>query len=170
MLLLRQYLMECRLYSRDRVALFWNFAFPMLMLMGFGTIFRSGLDAGGDRGGHLRRRGLPGGAGPAGGPGARPGEGAASWTPQEADARWQQGETTAQLEPDGAGLALKVNTYLAAQGQMPRPCRAGGQPGGADPPGRPRAPARAGAMESPGHAHSGNYAAFLLPGCWGSTS
>ena len=42
MLLIRQFAMEWKLYSRDRVAMFWTFAFPMLMLLGFGTIFRSG--------------------------------------------------------------------------------------------------------------------------------
>jgi len=41
-MLLRQFLIEWKLYSRDRVAMFWTFAFPVLMLLGFGTIFRSG--------------------------------------------------------------------------------------------------------------------------------
>jgi hypothetical protein len=34
--------MEWRLYVRNPGAMFWTFAFPMLLLMGFGTIFRSG--------------------------------------------------------------------------------------------------------------------------------
>ena len=42
MLLWRQFVMEWRLYSRDRVAMFWTFAFPVVLLLGFGTIFRDG--------------------------------------------------------------------------------------------------------------------------------
>ena len=40
MMLLRQFLMEWKLYTRDRGAMFWTFAFPVLMLLGFGVIFR----------------------------------------------------------------------------------------------------------------------------------
>ena len=166
MLLLRQYLMECRLYSRDRVALFWNFAFPMLMLLGFGTIFRSGSmpaatvvvtsAAAGSQAGRDLLAALE--RGPVK---------VLRLDAQEADDRWRRGETTAQLEPDGAGLALKVNTYLAAQGQMAAHAvqeanlavqirRDGHEPR--------LVPVR---MESPGHAHSANYAAFLLPGLLG---
>ena len=36
MLLLRQFLLEFKLYTRDRGAMFWTFAFPVLMLLGFG--------------------------------------------------------------------------------------------------------------------------------------
>ena len=32
--------MEWRLFSRDRMAMFWTFLFPVLMLAGFGVIFR----------------------------------------------------------------------------------------------------------------------------------
>ena len=39
-MLMRQFLMEWKLYSRDRAAMFWTFAFPILMLLGFGTIFK----------------------------------------------------------------------------------------------------------------------------------
>ena len=41
-LLWRQFKIEWRLYLRDRGAMFWTFAFPLLMLFGFGLIFRSG--------------------------------------------------------------------------------------------------------------------------------
>ena len=39
-LLWRQFKIEWRLYLRDRAAMFWTFAFPLLMLFGFGVIFR----------------------------------------------------------------------------------------------------------------------------------
>src|SRR5437763_15684181 len=41
-LLWLQFRSEWRLYMRDRGAVFWTFAFPLLMLFGFGLIFRSG--------------------------------------------------------------------------------------------------------------------------------
>src|SRR6478752_3247849 len=41
-LLWRQFKIEWRLYARDRGAMFWTFLFPLLMLFGFGVIFRSG--------------------------------------------------------------------------------------------------------------------------------
>src|SRR6476660_8446403 len=41
-LLWRQFKIEWRLYLRDRAAMFWTFLFPLLMLFGFGVIFRSG--------------------------------------------------------------------------------------------------------------------------------
>src|SRR5258708_11608186 len=37
-----QFKIEWRLYLRDRAAMFWTFAFPLLALFGFGVIFRSG--------------------------------------------------------------------------------------------------------------------------------
>ncbi|MGA2080019.1 MAG: ABC transporter permease [Holophaga sp.] len=166
MLLLRQFLMEWKLYSRDRVALFWAFAFPMLMLLGFGTIFRSG-------------------SGPsvalvvtqdaAAAPGGRDLLAALAKTPVkvaelpagEAEARWRKGETSAQLDRAGDGFALRVNSYLAAQGQVAAQLvqeasleaqlhREGQEPR--------LLPVR---VESPGHAHAANYAAFLLPGLLG---
>src|SRR5882762_1681241 len=41
-LLWLQFRSEWRLYVRDRGAMFWTFLFPLLMLFGFGVIFRSG--------------------------------------------------------------------------------------------------------------------------------
>src|SRR5437899_6212145 len=41
-LLWLQFRSEWRLYARDRGAMFWTFLFPLLMLFGFGVIFRSG--------------------------------------------------------------------------------------------------------------------------------
>jgi len=46
MVIYRQFVMEWKLYSRDRVAMFWTFAFPLFLLLGFGTIFRNGSVAG----------------------------------------------------------------------------------------------------------------------------
>jgi len=157
MLLIRQFLMEWKLYGRDRVALFWAFAFPILMLVGFGTIFRSG-------------------SGPSltlvvAGPAStdliqalektpvKP----LRLTPAEAQARWKKGDTAAQLEEG----RLRVNTYLATQGQLTAQIvqQANlavqvGQAGHA-----PRfLPV---SMESPGSGHASNYAAFLLPGLLG---
>jgi len=166
MLLIRQFAMEWKLYSRDRVAMFWTFAFPMLMLLGFGTIFRSGS--------------APALTVVVAGPARQTEAGRAllqalqgtpvkllELDPRAADARWQRGETAAQLEPSGDGFAVKVNSYLAAQGQMAAQViqeanlavqigRDGRQPR--------FLPVQ---MESPGHAQSGNYAAFLLPGLLG---
>ena len=165
-LLIEQFLMEWKLYSRDRVALFWTFAFPMLMLLAFGTIFRSGsmppvtLVVAGDAGD---------------GPAGRPLLGALERMPVKllrldagvAEARWKKGETAAQLERSGDGIVLKVNSYLVAQGQQAAQSvqqanlavqiRQDGR--------EPRwLPVQ---TESPGHAHSTNYAAFLLPGLLG---
>ena len=41
-LLAQQFRIEWKLYARDRGAMFWTFLFPLLMLFGFGVIFRSG--------------------------------------------------------------------------------------------------------------------------------
>ena len=163
MLLLRQFVMEWKLFSRDRAAMFWTFAFPMLLLMGFGTIFRSGsapaftLVVSGDVRATRTGRDLLAALEP---------------TPvkllelsaQAAGERWHKGETAAQLEPAGDGFAVKVNTYLAAQGQMAAQIAQQAnlavqlRHGGTEPTWIPVT------MESPGHAHASNYAAFLLPG------
>src|SRR6202035_4270113 len=166
-LLWRQFLIEWKLYARDRMAMFWTFAFPLLMLFGFGVIFRGGglpsptivrvapaHETAQDRDlvaalekEHLKVLTLP---------------------PGEAEARWAKGETAAQLESAGAGYRLRLNSYLLAQGYataqaanlafLEAQSHLGGQPEPA------RIPV---SVESPGHAHSSNYAAFLLPGLIG---
>ncbi len=163
----RQFLMEWRLYSRDRVAMFWTFAFPVILLMGFGTIFRDGggpnlavvrvqapmptpRDAALDQALtdlHLKVQSLP---------------------RAEAEARWSRGETAAQLEADGAGYRLRLNSYLMAQAGataglvnqawLVAQARLSGAP---EP---QRIPVQ---VESPGHKRSTNYASFLLPGLLG---
>jgi ABC transporter DrrB family efflux protein len=166
LLLPRQFVMEWKLYARDRAAMFWTFAFPLLMLLGFGLIFRSGpapavtlvatsRAAEAEPGRQLLRE-L-----------ARAPVKVLELSPEAAEARWRRGETVAQLDRDGDGLALRVNSYLAAQGEMAAQAaqqaylaaqitRDGHAPSYL----RVR-------LESPGHASGGNYAAFLLPGLLG---
>lgn len=166
-LLYLQFRSEWRLYVRDRGAMFWTFLFPLLMLFGFGVIFRSG----GPQGPTLVRVA----------PQQETERDRAflkaleqsrlkvlTLSPKEAEERWAKGDTTAQLEGVGDGYRLRLNSYLIAQGQvvalaasqaflvaqarmnhMPEP---------------ERIPV---VLESPGHAHSENYAAFLVPGLIG---
>jgi ABC transporter DrrB family efflux protein len=166
-LLWRQFKIEWRLYLRDRAAMFWTFAFPLLMLFGFGVIFRSG------------------------GPPAltlvriAPAQETArdqvflkalqegrlkvvTLDAKQAEERWKKGETTAQLESVGDGYRLRLNSYLITQGQVV--ALAASQAflvaqarvrGAAEPERIPMV------VESPGHAHSTNYAAFLVPGLVG---
>ncbi len=165
-MLLRQFVMEWKLYSRDRGAMFFTFLFPVLMLLGLGVVFRSGTGpaltlvcvsplAGASADAEL--------------------EAALEHTPlkvlklsaAEAEARWRNGETAAQLESTSQGLRLRVNSYLVAQGQAAAQLVqqvhfiAAARSQGVETTLIPIA------MESPGHAHAANYAAFLLPGLIG---
>lgn len=167
MMLWRQFLMEWRLYSRDRVAMFWTFAFPVILLLGFGTIFR---DSGGSKLTLVRVISTQ--------PGSRDAAldkalgdlqlKVVALPAAEAEARWAKGETAAQLEPTGEGYRLRLNSYLMAQAGataglanqawLVAQARLNGAP----------EPERIPMMvESPGHKHSGNYASFLLPGLLG---
>lgn len=166
-LLYLQFRSEWRLYMRDRGAMFWTFLFPLLMLFGFGVIFRSGgppaptlvriapkQETDRDRAflkaleqSHLKVLTL---------------------SAAEAEERWAKGDTTAQLESVGDGYRLRLNSYLVAQGQvvamatsqafLVAQARLKGMP---EPERIPYV------LESPGHAHSENYAAFLVPGLIG---
>jgi ABC transporter DrrB family efflux protein len=166
-MLWRQFAMEWRLYRRDRVAMFWTFAFPVILLLGFGTIFR---DGGGPKLSVVRVQALAPGA-----------QDAAldqaladlqlkvmSLPKAEAEARWARGEIAAQLESNGTGYRLRLNSYLMAQAGataglvnqawLVAQARLSGSP----------EPGRIPIMvESPGHKHSANYASFLLPGLLG---
>jgi ABC-2 type transport system permease protein len=166
-LLWRQFKIEWKLYVRDRAAMFWTFAFPLLMLFGFGVIFRSD------------------------GPPAMtlvriaPAQETArdqmflktlkearlnvvTLDAKQAEERWKKGDTIAQLESVGDGYRLHLNSYLLAQGQvvalaasqafLVAQARVNGAP---EPERIPMV------IESPGHAHSTNYAAFLVPGLVG---
>ncbi|HMJ58824.1 MAG TPA: ABC transporter permease [Gemmatimonadales bacterium] len=166
-LLWRQFKIEWRLYVRDRAAMFWTFLFPLLMLFGFGVIFRSGgppaltlvriapaHETARDQAflkalqeGRLK---------------------VVTLDAKQAEERWKKGETTAQLESVGDGYRLHLNSYLLAQGQVV--ALAASQAflvaqarvrGVAEPERIPMV------IESPGHAHSTNYAAFLVPGLVG---
>lgn len=166
-LLWQQFRIEWRLYSRDRGAMFWAFLFPVLMLSAFGVIFRSGgntamklvrvapahetardrelLKALGES--HLSIDTLPA---------------------DEAERRWEKGETTAQLEAVGDGYRLRLNSYRIAQGQVAASAAsqaflvAQARMNGSPEP--ERIPI---VVESPGHARAATYAAFLVPGLIG---
>jgi ABC-2 type transport system permease protein len=166
-LLAQQFRIEWRLYARDRGAMFWTFLFPLLMLFGFGVIFRSG----GPPALTLVRV-------------APPQETArdqaflkaleeshlkvVTLSPAEAEERWKKGETTVQLESNASAYRLRLNSYLVAQGLvvaqaasqafLVAQARLSGSP---EP---ERIPVT---VESPGHVHSDNYAAFLVPGLIG---
>lgn len=167
MLLWRQFKIEWRLYLRDRAAMFWTFLFPLLMLFGFGVIFRSG--------------GPPALTLVRVAPVAETTRDQAflkaldesrlkvvTLSAHDAEERWKKGETTAQLEGAGAGYRLRLNSYLIAQGQvvalaasqafLVAQARVSGEP---EP---ERIPI---VVESPGHVRSTNYAAFLVPGLVG---
>ena len=165
-MLLRQFVMEWKLYSRDRGAMFWTFLFPVLMLLGMGVIFRSGT------GPALTLVWVSPPAGVSADAGL---EAALEHTPlkvlklsaADAEARWRKGDTAAQLEGSNQGLRLRVNSYLVAQGQTAAQLVqqahliAAARSQGVETTLIPIA------MESPGHAHAANYAAFLLPGLIG---
>jgi len=167
MMLWRQFAMEWRLYSRDRVAMFWTMAFPVLLLLGFGTIFR---ESGGPKLSLVRVQSQA----------PSPRDQALdqamvdlqlkvqTLSKAEAEARWSRGETAAQLEPAGDGYRLRLNSYLMAQAGataglvnqawLVAQARLSGAP---EP---QRIPLQ---VESPGHKRSTNYASFLLPGLLG---
>lgn len=166
-LLWQQFKIQWQLYVRDRGAMFWTFLFPILMLFAFGVIFRSGgppsltlvriapaQETSRDRAfvQALEESRLK----------------ILTLTVEEANARWEKGQTTAQLESVGDGYRLRLNSYLIAQGQVAAQAasqafliaqaRLNGSP---EP---ERIPV---SVESSGHAHAENYAAFLVPGLIG---
>src|SRR5271169_6737316 len=116
-LLWQQLRIEWRLYARDRGAMFWTFLFPILMLFAFGVIFRSGgppsltlvriapaQESERDRAfvKALEEARLK----------------IVTLSAADARARWEKGQTTAQLESAGDGYRLRLNSYLIAQGQV----------------------------------------------------
>lgn len=164
MMLWRQFVMEWRLYARDRVAMFWTMAFPVILLLGLGTMFR---DGGGPKLSVVRVQS------PVSGPQDAALDQALGelqlkvriLSQEDAEARWAKGETAAQVEPEGTGYRLRLNSYLMSQAAttaglvnqawLVAQARLNGSP-------EPRRlPIQ---MESPGHRHSANYATFLLPG------
>jgi ABC-type multidrug transport system permease subunit len=164
MMLLRQFVIEWKLYSRDRVALFWTFLFPVVLLLGFGVIFRDGK---GPQLVILRVLAAAETAEEAALRKALEDQHARIETvaAREAEARWKDGRVPVLLEP---GPRMRVNAYLMAQGMqgaslvqqafLVAQARLQGAP-------EPRRVPLS--VESPGRARATNYAAFLLPGLLG---
>jgi len=166
-LLWRQFLMEWKLYARDKGAMFWTFAFPVLMLLGFGTIFRDG------SGPKVTIVRVQSGTESAKDTALREAIEAQHVTverlsPEAAEARWRDGKVAVMVEGSDEAPRLRVNAYLMAQGMqgaslvqqanLLAQAKLAGQP-------EPRRlPV---SMESPGKAKASNYAAFLLPGLLG---
>lgn len=164
-MLFRQFLLNWKLYLREKTAVFWTLVFPVLMLVAFGLIFRQG--------------GLPsakliwvrGGEAPVE---ARLTESLRAQPLKvehldrtEAEARWAKGETALQLEPAGEGFRLRVNAYLAAQGlPAAQAVQQAWLLGEARAQGARVEPLLQ-LVESPGHKRAANYTAFLLPGILG---
>lgn len=164
---LSQLLMGLKLYLRVPAALFWMIAFPMVMLMGLGSIVggasdikeklvwgRSGQGSGADQ--ELERALKESGL-----------------TPEvidtaEAEVRWRAGKLPAMLLGDGGRYRLRTNSYLAAQGMqidamvqqafLVTQARAQGAAELAHIPVE---------TTSPGGHRDGPYAAYLLPGLLG---
>jgi ABC-2 type transport system permease protein len=166
-LLRQQFRIEWRLYLRDRGAMFWTFLFPLLMLFGMGMIFRSG--------------GAPSVTLVRVAPAQETARDAAfvralneahlkvlTLDAKAAEARWRKGDTSAQLESVGDGYRLRLNSYLVAQGNLAAQAASQAflvaQARLAGSPEPERIPM---VMESPGHARSNTYAAFLVPGLIG---
>ena len=164
---LSQLVLGLKLYLRIPAAMFWMIAFPVVMLMGMGTIFGGSSDANvklvWSRAGppspqdSLLERTL----------GAR-GVTLEIVAPSVAEARWQTGRVPALLEGQQGHYALRVNSYNGAQGMqidamvqqgyLVAQARAQGE---AEPASIPVA------MSSPGGHRDGPYAAYLLPGLLG---
>lgn len=166
-LLWRQFLMEWKLYARDKGAMFWTFAFPVLMLLGFGTIFR---DGGGPKVTIVRIQ-----AGPETTRDQALREAIEAQhvtveklSPEAAEAKWKDGKVAVLVEGPDTAPRLRVNAYLMAQGlqgaslvqqaHLIAQAKLAGQP---EPQRLPIS------TESPGKAKATNYAAFLLPGLLG---
>jgi ABC-type multidrug transport system permease subunit len=155
------------LYMRIPAAVFWIVAFPIVMLLGLGTVFGGSQDAGArlvwEQAGPTSKEDALFLA-------ALSARGAVVdiASPSEAQARWQGGKLPAMLEGQGGHYTLRINSYLAGQAMqteaivqeqfMVAQARAQGL----------RDPARIPvAMSSPGGHQGGPYAAYLLPGLLG---
>lgn len=147
--------------------MFWTVAFPVLMLLGFGVIFRGGetprlsvvwvQPATIEKKDEALLRTLE-----------RFPTKLIALSPGEAEAKWSRGETAVQVEPTPEGFRMKVNSYLAAQGQMTaQVVQQAFLVSQSQLQGQPMPKLIPVSMESPGHAKATNYAAFLLPGLLG---
>ena len=162
-----QFLLGLKLYTRIPAAIFWVIAFPMVMLLGMGTVFssqsgqeiklvweRSGDPSAGDSGLQtaLAERGMH----------------VEILDHDAAEERWQSGKMAALLIGGNGDYKLRLNSYSAAQGMqinaliqqgfLTAQARAAGAGELA------RIPVE---MSSPGGHRGGPYAAYLLPGLLG---
>jgi hypothetical protein len=123
-LLLQQFRIEWRLYARDRGAMFWTFLFPLLMLFGFGVIFRSG----GPPAVKIVRV-QPAQESPRDRAFVKALEESrltiVTMSPRRRRRSGAKGKRWRSLETGGGGYRLRLNSYLIIQGQ----CCAGRQPG-----------------------------------------
>ena len=112
--------MSLTLYLRTPAAVFWAFAFPILMLLGLGTIFGGQGDVGvklvwlqsappsdADTrlANALQERGLK----------------LETLSPEQGEARWKLGKLPAMLESAGGQYRLRVNTCSRRRACKPRP-------------------------------------------------
>lgn len=155
------------LYTRVPAALFWIVAFPVVMLLGLGTVF-----GGKDDTGPKLVWALAGPQSPADAllvaALAERGTVVDLASPDDAETRWRSGKLPLMLEGRDGRYSLRINTYLVAQAMQTEAAvqeaflvaqsRARGL---ADP---ARVPV---VMRSPGGHHGGPYAAYLLPGLLG---
>jgi ABC-type multidrug transport system permease subunit len=155
------------LYTRIPAALFWIVAFPIVMLLGLGTVF-GGNDTG-DRKLVWEQSGPPS-------PAdalliaalSERGTAVDPLSAADAEARWKGGKLPAMLEGRDGRYSLRINNYLVGQAMQSEAtvqeaflvaqARAHGL---ADP---ARIPV---VMSSPGGHRGGPYAAYLLPGLLG---
>ena len=156
-----------RVYLRTPSAVFWVFAFPIVMLLGLGLIF------GGSGDGAVKLVWLQ--AGPPGDADAQLAKALQErglklevMNPAQAEARWKLGKLPSMLEGVGGQYHLRVNTVLAAQGmQVEAMVQQGFLVAQARASGAPE-PARIPVvMSSAGGRHGGPYTAYLLPGLLG---
>lgn len=155
------------LYTRVPAAVFWIIAFPMVMLLGLGTVLGDS-----DTGGRKLVWVQSGSRSPVDAALTRAlaerGTVVDSVSPTDGEARWKGGKLPALLEGSDGHYSLRVNSYLVGQAMQTEAAlqeaflvaQARAQ-GLADP---ARVPV---VMSSPGGHRGGPYAAFLLPGLLG---
>lgn len=164
--LFHQVVIEWKLYARDRVALFWALVFPVVLLLGFGTLFTArpsqkatlvcvSKDGNTSMGTHLEASMTKAGIHPI------------RLSPEAAEQRWKKGQTVAQLESDGEHWTIRLNSYLIMQGQnVADRTKQAILTAQAASVGATLHPIKV-LVETPGHGQATNYAAFLLPGLIG---
>jgi ABC-type multidrug transport system permease subunit len=162
-----QLFLGLKLYLRIPSAVIWGIAFPVVMLLGMGTIFSGASD---DSVKLVWAQASP--------PSALDGQLNTALTqhgvtlevldPKDANDRWALGKMAAMLEGSDGHYHLRVNSYLGAQGMqldavvqqafLVAQARLAGASELAQIPVE---------MNSPGGHHGGPYAAYLLPGLLG---